>query len=169
MRRAEVCTVSAALVGVAATKSVRSPRFLFVKTYSMWNWFVFALTALTALTVAKPHGLNQTKPQAHVRNGTYFGTFLPGFHQDLFLGIPYAKPPTGTYETHMSGTQQDSVTCIYCVELLQMNYELRTAAHPFCRASPLPPRTTPGYHMERHARCQRSTKRLPAIPSIGGH
>ena len=32
---------------------------------------------------------------AHVKNGTYEGLYSPQYHQDLFLGIPFAKPPVG--------------------------------------------------------------------------
>ncbi|KAG6284110.1 hypothetical protein E4U09_008282 [Claviceps aff. purpurea] len=36
---------------------------------------------------------NQQKPTVSVKNGTYEGIFSPGYHQDFFLGIPYAKKP----------------------------------------------------------------------------
>jgi len=32
-------------------------------------------------------------PTARTPNGTYAGTYLPGFDQELFIGIPYAQPP----------------------------------------------------------------------------
>ncbi|KAI1631563.1 lipase [Biscogniauxia mediterranea] len=46
-------------------------------------------TSLTSTTV------NQTGPIAHTANGTYQGAYLPGWEQDVFLGIPYAQPPIG--------------------------------------------------------------------------
>ena len=32
-------------------------------------------------------------PTAHISNGTVNGRYLAGFHQDLFLGIPFANAP----------------------------------------------------------------------------
>ena len=32
-------------------------------------------------------------PTARTLNGTYAGTYLLGFDQELFVGIPYAQPP----------------------------------------------------------------------------
>jgi carboxylesterase type B len=49
------------------------------------------LVFLTASVYGYPQ--NHSEPQAHTINGTYSGTYLPGLNQDLFLGIPYAKPP----------------------------------------------------------------------------
>ncbi|KAJ4270353.1 hypothetical protein NW762_002032 [Fusarium torreyae] len=34
-------------------------------------------------------------PKAQTLNGTYVGKNLPSWEQDVFLGIPYAQPPTG--------------------------------------------------------------------------
>jgi carboxylesterase type B len=34
-------------------------------------------------------------PLATAKNGTYQGRYLPGYDQDLFLGMPYAQPPVG--------------------------------------------------------------------------
>lgn len=41
------------------------------------------------------HVLNNTTPLATTRNGTYQGRYLPEWHQDAFLGLPYAQPPVG--------------------------------------------------------------------------
>lgn len=38
-----------------------------------------------------------TVPLAFTKNGTYYGISIPQFKQEFFLGIPYAKPPTGEY------------------------------------------------------------------------
>ncbi|CAI7662752.1 unnamed protein product [Penicillium bialowiezense] len=46
------------------------------------------LTAVHALPSAK-------SPTVTVRNGTYAGSHLSGYDQDLFLGIPYAQQPVG--------------------------------------------------------------------------
>ncbi|KAL9053374.1 MAG: hypothetical protein Q9162_004815 [Coniocarpon cinnabarinum] len=55
-----------------------------------------------------------TGPLAHTTNGTYEGLSLPSYSQDLFLGVPYAQPPTGplrfqpaqslnaTFDTHQA-------------------------------------------------------------------
>lgn len=34
-------------------------------------------------------------PRATMLNGTYEGKHLEGYNQDVFLGIPFALPPTG--------------------------------------------------------------------------
>lgn len=38
---------------------------------------------------------NAQAPTATTLNGTYEGAYLPGWNQDVFLGIPYAQPPVG--------------------------------------------------------------------------
>ncbi|KAG6206306.1 hypothetical protein E4U34_008272, partial [Claviceps purpurea] len=38
-----------------------------------------------------PHRYGQQVPIVTVKNGTYEGIYSPGYHQDFFLGIPYAK------------------------------------------------------------------------------
>lgn len=35
------------------------------------------------------------QPRVTVLNGTYEGLHIPGKQQDVFLGVPYAKPPIG--------------------------------------------------------------------------
>lgn len=39
---------------------------------------------------------SQTQPVATINNGTLVGTQNSQFHQDFFLGIPYAQPPLGS-------------------------------------------------------------------------
>jgi carboxylesterase type B len=34
-------------------------------------------------------------PVVCLKNGTYQGTYIPSYKPDVFLGIPYAKPPVG--------------------------------------------------------------------------
>ncbi|KAK6524832.1 hypothetical protein TWF281_011730 [Arthrobotrys megalospora] len=36
-----------------------------------------------------------TSPKAYIKNGTVTGRYSPEWNQDFFLGVPYAKPPTG--------------------------------------------------------------------------
>lgn len=50
---------------------------------------LFAAAALCAST-------NSSAPTAKTLNGTYVGSHLASWDQDAFLGIPYAKPPTGS-------------------------------------------------------------------------
>ncbi|KAG4426978.1 hypothetical protein IFR05_017539, partial [Cadophora sp. M221] len=38
---------------------------------------------------------SKTEPTVHLRNGSYYGRYLDSFHQDVFLGIPFAEPPVG--------------------------------------------------------------------------
>lgn len=46
----------------------------------------FAAAATAACTAA---------PTAKTRNGTYKGVHSPEYHQDFFLGVPFAQPPIG--------------------------------------------------------------------------
>ena len=34
-------------------------------------------------------------PRVTIKNGTLVGAHLPGYDQDLFLGVPFAQPPVG--------------------------------------------------------------------------
>lgn len=45
--------------------------------------------------IARATSLDTLPPQAKTLNGTYQGTYLPTYNQDVFLGIPYAQPPLG--------------------------------------------------------------------------
>jgi hypothetical protein len=54
---------------------------------------LLALIAAAALpqTVESAPG----PPTASVQNGTFTGLHLPQLNQDLFLGVPFARPPVG--------------------------------------------------------------------------
>jgi hypothetical protein len=54
-----------------------------------WKWSALA-GLLSALASA-------AEPTVSVLNGTYEGRYLPGFDQDLFLGIPYAQDTGGLH------------------------------------------------------------------------
>lgn len=52
--------------------------------------------AAAAAAVVGQNGTNAvTAPTAHVKNGTYFGTYNPTYGTDYFLGMPFAQPPVG--------------------------------------------------------------------------
>ena len=58
------------------------------------------LSLALAINIAVAFGIPNNKhhaypatPIAHVNNGTYTGTYSPEYHQDFFLGLPYALPP----------------------------------------------------------------------------
>ncbi|KAH8892227.1 alpha/beta-hydrolase [Thozetella sp. PMI_491] len=61
-------------------------------------------------------------PTAVVRNGTLRGLNLPGYMQDLFLGVPYAEPPIGDlrfrhpvpYQSHWVGARDATVRSPSC-------------------------------------------------------
>ena len=55
-----------------------------------WKWSALAGYLLSALASA-------VEPTVSVLNGTYEGRYLPGFDQDLFLGIPYAQDTGGLH------------------------------------------------------------------------
>ncbi|KAK6346233.1 hypothetical protein TWF730_010563 [Orbilia blumenaviensis] len=67
----------------------------------MKSFTIFALLSLMGgIVEAIPasHGdpsSSGSSPKAYIRNGTVFGRHSSEWNQDFFLGIPYAKPPTG--------------------------------------------------------------------------
>jgi cholinesterase len=56
-------------------------------------------TLLTFLAATPLGGLAKptisNSPQVKIKNGTLRGLYLPGFHEEAFLGIPFASPPVG--------------------------------------------------------------------------
>ncbi len=46
-------------------------------------------------------GLSGGGPLVTVKNGTYAGIYSASYHQDLFLGMPYAKPPTDSHRLRL--------------------------------------------------------------------
>lgn len=55
-----------------------------------------ALLAASPLCEASSHHERAAGPAVHLSNGTYLGLHNKEYDQDFFLGIPYAKPPTGS-------------------------------------------------------------------------
>ncbi len=55
----------------------------------------FGLSVLAALGTAAPSPRAVSPPTADVLNGTYVGVRNENYHQDFFLGIPYAQQPIG--------------------------------------------------------------------------
>ncbi|KAG6081380.1 hypothetical protein E4U15_002921 [Claviceps sp. LM218 group G6] len=57
----------------------------------------YAISLFSSPVLASPSGGHCRKhpraPTVRVKNGTYEGIYSPGYHQDFFLGIPYAKKP----------------------------------------------------------------------------
>ncbi|KAH7386387.1 Alpha/Beta hydrolase protein [Cadophora sp. MPI-SDFR-AT-0126] len=67
-----------------------SPTFVLVFLASL-----FATTnALVTTTRDRAHSTRES-PKVTVINGTWRGLYLPAFHEDVFLGIPFAAPPVG--------------------------------------------------------------------------
>lgn len=54
-----------------------------------------ALAALLYVSLASGSPIHPKGPTAHLENGTYEGVYTPEYHQDYFLGVPYAQPPVG--------------------------------------------------------------------------
>ena len=52
------------------------------------------LSSAAALANASPTIRRATTPTVTVKNGTVDGMHSTTYNQDLFLGIPYAQPPT---------------------------------------------------------------------------
>lgn len=58
---------------------------MFLLTLSVVFFWIAAGTAMVP----------DTSPTVRVRNGTYVGLHSSTYHQDLFLGMPYAQQPIG--------------------------------------------------------------------------
>ncbi|KXJ95090.1 carboxylesterase [Microdochium bolleyi] len=56
---------------------------------------LLCLAAGTLSSVASTVAAQNNSPTAKTANGTYQGAYLPGWKQDVFLGMPYAQPPVG--------------------------------------------------------------------------
>lgn len=54
-----------------------------------------AFGLLVGAIQAAPFARSESRPTAHVKNGTYEGVHDSLYDQDFFLGIPYAQPPVG--------------------------------------------------------------------------
>ncbi|KAH6639849.1 triacylglycerol lipase [Boeremia exigua] len=66
----------------------------------MRSFIAFLLCSSASLATASAHPRAEsnttTVPQVQIKNGTVTGTHIPSYKQDAFLGIPFAKPPTGS-------------------------------------------------------------------------
>ncbi|KAG2188891.1 hypothetical protein INT44_004031 [Umbelopsis vinacea] len=59
-------------------------------------FFSTVFTAFACLAAAYPIlTRDDTTPRVTTKLGTFVGKQLPGFNQDVFLGMPYAQPPVG--------------------------------------------------------------------------
>ncbi|KAI8680803.1 hypothetical protein LRP88_04422 [Fusarium phalaenopsidis] len=58
------------------------------------GWVLVALHYASSPTLGLPT-CDGRPPIATTKNGTLRGFYLPEFHEDLFLGVPFAQPPLG--------------------------------------------------------------------------
>lgn len=49
--------------------------------------------SITTLFFFASASAQASPPTAKTLNGTYQGRYLPGWDQEVFLGLPYAQPP----------------------------------------------------------------------------
>ncbi|EXJ73619.1 triacylglycerol lipase [Cladophialophora psammophila CBS 110553] len=61
----------------------------------MFSTLLFALLAFPDISYTALVPRQTKSPTATVRNGSYYGLHNPTYNQDLFLGMPFAQPPTG--------------------------------------------------------------------------
>jgi Carboxylesterase family len=107
----------------AALSSVRD-HFSCVSYFNMLSLLLPWLSLLGTSTSAPTNGVpSGSPPTVTVKNGTYVGTYSPGYKQDFFLGMPYAQPPVDdlrfripqSLNTSWSGThsaEQYSAECV---------------------------------------------------------
>ena len=66
--------------------------FLVVIPGVLWSYMA---TPVSPTLLNSPADKLPASPRAKIKNGTLQGVYLPSFHQDAFLGVPFAKPPLG--------------------------------------------------------------------------
>ena len=66
-----------------------------MKSISVLNLGALLVTSVTPLAISCPTA-HHAAPIVDLSNGTYRGTYNQHYHQDLFLGMPYAQPPVGS-------------------------------------------------------------------------
>ncbi|KAL5585704.1 hypothetical protein FOVSG1_013396 [Fusarium oxysporum f. sp. vasinfectum] len=64
----------------------------------MWSPFglIAAWTVLQTYLAVSASPVSRAGPLVKLQNGTLEGLYNPTYHQDIFLGIPYASPPVGS-------------------------------------------------------------------------
>ncbi|EXM14738.1 triacylglycerol lipase [Fusarium oxysporum f. sp. vasinfectum 25433] len=63
-----------------------------MKSVDVFNLGALSVSSVTPLAISCPTA-HHAAPIVDLSNGTYRGTYNQHYHQDLFLGIPYAKAP----------------------------------------------------------------------------
>lgn len=63
--------------------------------FASFSHFLLWLIWLCGAVVAVPFHNNAHNVTVTTKNGSVIGVYNPTYHQDLFLGIPYATPPLG--------------------------------------------------------------------------
>ncbi|EXK27416.1 hypothetical protein FOMG_16222 [Fusarium oxysporum f. sp. melonis 26406] len=91
--------------------------------------YLCLLTATSVLAppvIARPSP-SPAQPRVTIKNGTLVGAQNSEYHQDYFLGIPYALPPVGNLRFNMPHELNESWS----------TERAATAYGPFCRTAPL--------------------------------
>lgn len=60
-----------------------------------FSTFIAFFVSVTAAFPIHGRDVGNSNPRVTAKQGTYAGKHLSSFNQDVFLGIPYAQPPTG--------------------------------------------------------------------------
>ena len=71
-------------------KSLKAEEEVIVKMLLQFYWWPLTLLFCYQIVQAKT-----TPPKVELRNGSYYGLYNAEYHQDFFLGIPFAQPPVG--------------------------------------------------------------------------
>ncbi|KAE8140477.1 Alpha/Beta hydrolase protein [Aspergillus pseudotamarii] len=113
----------------------------------MWSWSPI-ITFLWLVELVRPlwHvDVHRVKPVVTIRNGTLLGVHNARYHQDFFLGIPYAQPPVGGFRYEHPQSLNES-------------WEVPKQADSYgfwCHSAPLslPGYTQNGFHHEEDEDC----------------
>jgi len=89
--RRDVCVMSP-LKYVATRRTFLTVKSLYIATHDVVILKPLVLLVVASTSLAAP----VANPLVTIKNGTVTGMYSPGYHQDLYLGIPFAQPPVGS-------------------------------------------------------------------------
>jgi triacylglycerol lipase len=82
------------------------------------------MLVVTFLTEVFASVKTAAEPVVTIKNGTYVGIYTSVYNQDLFLGIPYARPPIGNLRFRIPQSLNSTWTGVHLAK--EHSAEVRT-------------------------------------------